>query len=86
MLVLELVAESCTNIGLEAIELHDTSVARDDLQLMASRCSTPLRAEKFCFVEGERLATLSLWLPAESLLGKTAFTRLARKVKMDIIK
>lgn len=72
-----------TYIWFEPVQLHHARVPRIDLHLVASRRATPLCADEFALVEGERLSTRRF--PAEPRLRQSTFARLFGQVEVDIV-
>jgi hypothetical protein len=68
----------------EPIELDDTRVALQNLDLVALGRPTPLGAPDVAVIEGEGVAAAG-WFPAEAILGEPALSVLLGKIQVDVV-
>jgi hypothetical protein len=84
--VLEDLGEAVKVLLLEAVELDDGGrVALQDADLVALGGAAPVGAANVSVVEGKGVAAAS-GLPAEAVLGESAFAALLGEVEIDVVK
>lgn len=69
---------------LKAVELIDSAISREKLDLVTSRCSAPLRLLQLALLQGEGFAAGG-WLPSKPVLCESALSGLLRKIEVDAI-
>jgi hypothetical protein len=81
---LEDLAETLVVFLRKSVELNDTGIAMQDLDLVPSRRSAPLCGADAGVLQCEGLAA-TRWLPTQAILGKSALACLLRQVEVDVI-
>jgi hypothetical protein len=71
-------------VQLEAVQLHYSVVARENLDFVAAGCAAPLRRDDLRLVAGVRLAVGRL--PSKARVGEPGRTGLPREVEVDLVK
>jgi hypothetical protein len=80
---LEDLGDAVEVVQLEAVQLHHSVVAREDLDFIAAGCAAPLRRDNLRLIAGVCLAVGRL--PAKARVGEPGRTGLPREVEVDLV-